>query len=209
MIRHKQYVELSDYIFDNRLTMKIEYGDRICLDELPFHFFKPVDVAVHPLKLVSAVHSKNGDEISSIASDQSSDLVIRKGEYTDLVFRGPGPKPGYKQLLLLASKGKYESAEGFVPPGSEIVFEQNYPNPFNANTTFRFYLPEAGNAKLEIFNVLGQTVKVLVNDIMPSGRHTITWEARNSGGDLVASGVYFARFTTGDYTATKKLEVLK
>ena len=69
--------------------------------------------------------------------------------------------------------------------GAPTKFElsQNYPNPFNPTTTIKFSLPEAGNVKLTLFNILGQEVKTLVNESKESGVHTINFDASelNSG----------------------------
>ncbi|MEE9441930.1 MAG: T9SS type A sorting domain-containing protein [candidate division Zixibacteria bacterium] len=115
---------------------------------------------------------------------------------------------GKNNCPILSSRGKYEK-DGLDGGGDIIVFDQNYPNPFNPNTTFSFYLPEPCHVKLEIYNILGQKVKVLADEYFPVGRNNITWDSKNSAGKEVASGVYFARFTSGDYTSSKKIEVVR
>jgi len=74
---------------------------------------------------------------------------------------------------------------------------------------FRFALPQACRVSLKIYNVLGQTVAVVVDSDLPAGHHTVSWDSRNQAGQMVATGIYIASFTAGTYSATKKLEVLK
>jgi hypothetical protein len=88
-------------------------------------------------------------------------------------------------------------------PGSFALF-QNYPNPFNPVTTISYSLPEATHVKLEVFNILGQRVALLVNGDLPAGNHTTMWEA-----DKQASGIYFYRLRTEDAIETKKMLLLK
>jgi len=92
--------------------------------------------------------------------------------------------------------------------GSEIpttyALEQNYPNPFNPTTTINYQLPSDGIVTLKIYDALGREVKTLVNEVKLKGKYTVTFNA--SG---FASGVYFYRINVNDYTATKKLMLLK
>ena len=82
--------------------------------------------------------------------------------------------------------------------------EQNYPNPFNPSTTITYQLPKDGMIRLSVFDLLGREVAVLKNGPEQSGRHRVTWDASRS-----ASGIYFARLTTGQNTAVQKMVVMK
>jgi len=81
---------------------------------------------------------------------------------------------------------------------------QNYPNPFNPATDIAFALPEAAHVKLSIYNVLGQEVTILQDDMMEAGQHVINWDARDR-----ASGIYFYRISTDNFNETKKMMLLK
>lgn len=87
--------------------------------------------------------------------------------------------------------------------------DQNYPNPFNPSTGINFALPVASRVRLDIYNVLGQRVTTLVDEHLPAGNHTVTWEGTNADGALVSSGVYFYRITAEDFAAAKKMMLLK
>ena len=93
-------------------------------------------------------------------------------------------------------------------PG-EYALEQNYPNPFNPSTQISFSLPQAGAVTLSIYNVLGQTVRTLLDKPMAAGTHTVSWEGTTDSGSRVASGVYFYRLKTGDQILQKKMILMK
>ncbi len=80
----------------------------------------------------------------------------------------------------------------------------NYPNPFNPTTTIRFSISQPGNTKLQIFNVLGQLVKTLINGYYQAGRYSLKVNASNW-----ASGVYLYRIESGNFTQVKKMILLK
>lgn len=91
---------------------------------------------------------------------------------------------------------------GGVP--TKYGLEQNYPNPFNPSTNVRFELPRSGFVSLSVFNLLGQEVASLVNEVKQAGRYEATWDAHG-----LPSGVYLYRFSAADYTETRKMVLLK
>ncbi len=82
--------------------------------------------------------------------------------------------------------------------------EQNYPNPFNPTTSIRFSVPEAGNAKLNIYNSLGELVKSVVNKHLDAGNYESTVDMSD-----FASGMYIYRLTTNQYSSSKKMMLIK
>jgi hypothetical protein len=86
---------------------------------------------------------------------------------------------------------------------------QNYPNPFNPSTQIRFVMPQAGKARMEIFNVLGRLIATPFDDEAAAGENIVIWDGRNSVGEPVASGVYLYRLTADNYSETKKMMLLK
>jgi flagellar hook assembly protein FlgD len=85
----------------------------------------------------------------------------------------------------------------------------SYPNPFNAETNISFRLPERTKVSLVVYNVLGEKVRTLVAEEMDPGIHAVIWDGKDETGGLVASGIYFYRFETSTYAATKKLVMLR
>ncbi len=86
---------------------------------------------------------------------------------------------------------------------------QNYPNPFNPSTTIKFGLPNSGNVKLSIYNMLGQEIKTLVNNSLNAGTYSIIWDGTNNNGIKVTSGAYLYRINANNYIETKKLVLIK
>ncbi|MCK4537818.1 MAG: T9SS type A sorting domain-containing protein [Candidatus Krumholzibacteria bacterium] len=94
-------------------------------------------------------------------------------------------------------------------PVAKYALIQNYPNPFNPNTTIRFNLKAKGQVSLKIYNVAGQLVRSLTNEVWEAGSHTIDWNGRNDLGSSVASGVYFYRIEAGEFESTRKMVLLR
>jgi hypothetical protein len=92
---------------------------------------------------------------------------------------------------------------------SAFVLSQNYPNPFNPETAISFQLPEAGKVKLAIYNLLGEEVLTLVDAEMSSGTYTTRWNATNSHGRVVPSGIYLYRLEANEVSQVKKMTLLK
>ena len=87
---------------------------------------------------------------------------------------------------------------------TEWALNQNYPNPFNPVTQIAFALPKDSRVRLEVFNILGQKVTTLVDDNLTAGYHNVSWNA-----DEEASGIYFYRLKTEEFTQTRKMTLLK
>ena len=97
---------------------------------------------------------------------------------------------------------------------------QNYPNPFNPTTTINYALPATGEYGLEIgslhtslkvFNLLGQEVRSLVDEVQETGYYTVTWNGRDNKGMQVSSGIYFYRLSVneGQWLETKRMVLTK
>ena len=86
---------------------------------------------------------------------------------------------------------------------------QNYPNPFNPLTTIEYSLPSRTDVAIEIFNVLGQKVRTLVNEAKSAGSYRIEWSGSDDAGRPVSTGVYLYHFRAGDVVQTKKMLLIK
>jgi hypothetical protein len=87
---------------------------------------------------------------------------------------------------------------------AEYALAQNYPNPFNPVTTIHFELEEAGMTMIDIFDITGRHVRTLANTNMSAGSYDLRFDA-----SALSSGVYFYRLTSGNFTAVKKMSLLK
>lgn len=95
-----------------------------------------------------------------------------------------------------------ENSNGNIPTTYEL--NQNYPNPFNPTTTISYSIPREGNVTLKIYNMLGQEVKSLVNEIKNVGNYRVSFDASS-----LSSGVYFYRIQSGEFMMTKKMVLIK
>jgi hypothetical protein len=86
---------------------------------------------------------------------------------------------------------------------------QNYPNPFNPTTNIAFSLSEEAKIDLMVFNLLGQRVRTLVNEVRPAGHYTVTFDGRDNGGVTLPSGIYFYRLSNGREVVTKRMMFIK
>lgn len=101
-----------------------------------------------------------------------------------------------------------------VKPVSEIVpgqftLGQNYPNPFNPTTQIEYNVPVRSNVAINIFNILGQKVATIVNDVHEAGTHRATWNGKDFSGKTVASGIYFYQMQSGSFEQVKKMMLMK
>lgn len=91
----------------------------------------------------------------------------------------------------------------------QFELSQNYPNPFNPVTTIEYSVPSRTDVTIEIFNVLGQRVRTLVNEVKSAGSYRIEWAGTDDVGKSVSTGVYLYRFQAGDVVQTKKMLLIK
>ena len=86
----------------------------------------------------------------------------------------------------------------------EFSLEQNYPNPFNPTTTIQYNTPKTGFVSLDVYNLLGQKVATLVNEVVQAGFHTVNFNASN-----LPSGIYMYQLRTDNFNSIKKMTLLK
>jgi len=96
------------------------------------------------------------------------------------------------------------SGEAVVSAPAKYSLSQNYPNPFNPVTKISFELPEKSFVTMKIYDITGKEISVLVNDYKEAGRHEVQWD-----GSRLASGVYFYRITAQNYSAIKRMLMIK
>ncbi|MDP8268122.1 MAG: FlgD immunoglobulin-like domain containing protein [Candidatus Tenebribacter davisii] len=113
-----------------------------------------------------------------------------ESEFSETVGMGSGTNPN---LVPLVTK-----------------LNNNYPNPFNPETLISFSTTEAvENTVIIIYNLKGQKIKTLLNEILPAGDHTVNWNGTDDNGKNVSSGVYLYKMQAGNYIETKKMILIK
>jgi hypothetical protein len=86
---------------------------------------------------------------------------------------------------------------------------QNFPNPFNPETKIFFEIPKALDVTIDVYNMLGQKVRTLVDKNFKAGQHVVNWNGRADEGFIVPTGIYIYRIKAGDFIASKKMLMLK
>ena len=92
---------------------------------------------------------------------------------------------------------------------TKFTLYDSYPNPFNPITNIEFSLNERINVTITIYDLVGNTIKTLVNDVIEPGLNTITWDSRDKNDALVSSGIYFYSLQAGQQNQTKKMMLLR
>ncbi len=92
---------------------------------------------------------------------------------------------------------------------TEFSLSQNYPNPFNPVTNFQFRVSQATHVKIDLYNIVGQRVKTLVDEDMKPGVYSADWNGTDESGKSVSSGLYFYKMQAGEFSAMKKMVLLK
>ncbi len=118
----------------------------------------------------------------------------------------------YSYKIDVLDKGERQelfTTDLIAAPSLPLTLEQNYPNPFNPSTTISYYLPGDGEVSLEVFDVAGRRVAVLVDIRQKAGNHTAVWDGKNLNGSPVSSGIYFYRLEAMKESKTSKMILLR
>lgn len=124
---------------------------------------------------------------SFIGTTRYSDTQITSGFLADTLFSG----------MIVDIKNQEQL------PVSYSLW-QNYPNPFNPSTTIRFDLPKESRVTLIVYNLLGQEVMTVIDEVRTAGKYDVRLD-----GSCLSSGVYFYRLTAGEFISTKKLLLIR
>ncbi|MBK7629956.1 MAG: T9SS type A sorting domain-containing protein [Ignavibacteriales bacterium] len=143
--------------------------------------------------------------VASLSNYRQANISIRIGGYS------PSGDTYYFDDITIADSTGWTGIEDFagITP-TDFELSQNYPNPFNPSTTIRYAVPNESKVSISVFNLLGQEVATLVNDIQSAGYHEVEFNASE-----LSSGVYLYRINavssvgSKEFTSTKKFVLLK
>jgi hypothetical protein len=150
-----------------------------------------------------------GSFVNGLPADSFQQVVVRftptaSGQsYSNaLIVQSNDPGEGTLTIPVAGTAGTTSVLDQKRPVG--FALSQNYPDPFNPSTSIAFTIPSQEQTRLTVHDLLGREIASLIDGTMPAGSHTIVWNA--SG---VASGVYLYTLTSGHYTSTRKLVLLR
>lgn len=138
----------------------------------------------------------------SPGSKASSDLGLIWGDYFFVLAL-----QYYKELA--DEMNEIMSVVQTNPQPEQFVLKTNYPNPFNPSTTIPYTLNRTSNVKVIVYDLLGNQVEVLADEIQSGGSYSVTWNGTNQNGNKVASGVYLIRMQVEDQVQMLKIQLLK
>lgn len=124
--------------------------------------------------------------------------------FTDNTLRSGNYNYRLKQVDFDGAFEYSNIIEVVVSTPSVYELSQNYPNPFNPSTAIKFNMPEAGNVKLVVYNMLGQEVRTLVNGFREAGSYTMNFDATG-----LTSGIYLYKIETNGFVQTRKMMLIK
>ena len=137
-------------------------------------------------------------------------IPIRGGCETGLRLPIGGPAeivgPAFGTPMQVAAKLAGDAA---IQAGVPFALSQNYPNPFNPETQIAYGVPETGHVRITVYNLLGQTVRTIVDGVRPAGSHRARWDGRDDKGRALADGVYLYRIEAGGFSAVRRMVLLK
>jgi len=130
------------------------------------------------------------------------------GLYDNIEFKRPGyPLEEHRPKLFIIYKEIVNIEEEII---DDVVFcITNNPNPFNPITIINYSIANEANVELDVYNIKGQKVKTLINEMKEPGHYQAIWDGTDNNKKQVASGVYLYRLSTGKKTLNKKMLLLK
>ncbi|HPI38568.1 MAG TPA: family 10 glycosylhydrolase [Ignavibacteriaceae bacterium] len=139
-----------------------------------------------------------------IVNDTSAVVTFTTIPSENIYFTVTAYDRGYNESLPSNEAGIIvNSIEDEIQPGG-FSLEQNFPNPFNPTTMISYRLPVTGHVALKIFDVLGNEITKLVNEVKEPGTYNVEWNAAG-----ISSGIYFYRIQSGNFSSVKKLVIMK
>lgn len=195
------------------INLKLEWETNIAIDRIRVSLCPTIDVEIQRIGISNASLDGEQATLKNVQLVDEQFVMLFPGHTLALTFEGiQPPAEGYYQEYVLVSTGYYTSFNDqgdsrLLPDNPELL--QNYPNPFNPVTIIPYSLPKSGHVRIDVFNLLGQTVRTLVDEDIKAGYNAVEWNGTNASGTPVASGVYLIRMQASGSTFTKSMQLLK
>ncbi|MEW5922827.1 MAG: S8 family serine peptidase [Candidatus Zixiibacteriota bacterium] len=163
--------------------------------------------------------------VGDIDGDGNVDLIITTPDSVQIFVNYPGasfdicsnPAPFWRYSRKMNNCAPLPSDCGSTDVADNdsrllpesFSLSQNYPNPFNPATTIEYALPQKTHVDISVYNILGQNITTLIDEIQSAGRYSTVWNGRDRQGRMSPSGIYFYRIKAGDYDESRKMLLLK
>jgi len=214
--------KLTMYITTGGIAVRLENRVQVKGIQLEFGRVNPGAPASMVINSVfgalEGFHYQSNDLLRVLLIDWNG-TIIQPGErlVAEMPFSLSDPRAVTIENVIIADRNnnRLERFEVQIVYGqapelpTEYALYQNYPNPFNPGTTVKFAVPEAGNVKIVIYDLLGQEVRTLFDGYTQRGTTEIVWDGRDNKGAQVSTGMYVYRMTAGSFTQSRKMVLLK
>lgn len=187
--------------FDNRL---LEVGTMISFYDEAGVLCGAGEIEIAGVLPFVPVYGDDPETPSDEGAERGSEIHIRvNGVEAAETYQWAGIGERTELAPLNSAKGNDAS----LPDQFEL--SQNYPNPFNPATVIRFSLPVATQVRVEVYNVLGERIRTLIDQYLSAGNYRVSWDGTLANGEHAPSAIYFYRLSAGDVTVSKKMLLVK
>ena len=220
------------------LELPLMYSEGVTLEEVSFEGTRAENFDLKVARIIEEENTVVIALIPMVYGDKS-DLEAGSGVIANLIFSVDDPTvdqieltptkveyPNHSALFVYSEfngdkpemkveEPQFEGVSVYLntssSPSVPVSFSlhQNYPNPFNPSTIIEYDLPAASKVRLDVFNVLGQKVKTLVDDYQEAGYQSVTWNGDDDNGGSAATGIYFYKISADNKVETRKMMLLK
>ncbi len=128
--------------------------------------------------------------------------------FNEMIFNEGNPFANAKGGTFVVS-GVSSVKDNLNSKIDKYSLNRNYPNPFNPSTIINYSMAENANVCIKVYSIAGELVATLVNTMKPQGDHFVQWNGTNLAGDSVASGLYFVKMVSGDFSQVNKMMLVR
>ncbi len=195
------------------LRLRLDWEDDAVISNLTVSPVIQHDLNVVDISPATAHLNGRHIERDQLSREDGQFVQIMPGDILRMQFDGiTDPPPGVRYEYVFRYTGYYTSFNdrhdrALLPDSPQLY--PNYPNPFNPITNIPFALPVSGHVTIDVYNVLGQKVRTLLDGPVSSGFKVIQWDGCSSSGSSVASGVYYVRMQSGEAVTTRNMSLVK
>ncbi|MDW7679262.1 MAG: FG-GAP-like repeat-containing protein [bacterium] len=155
------------------------------------------NVVFYPALPGNIVLGDRGFYVDDLDGDGKKDIAATRWDWSEVNILRTSDVPFITKLAAIE----------VVPIDYQL--EQNYPNPFNPTTIIKYQLPKNTDVSVRIYNVVGQLVRVLVDEKQIAGNYSINWDGKDNHGLFVSSGLYFYMIRTTDFVKSRKMLLIR